>query len=123
MPPTIDLHYLPALGRDEIVTHELGVGYARLVVQLTAYSLNLRHVWLMDDNVQDCYKLDYQKLLQQGQHDNLKRTSFGEVMTQIENQVWFCSGKQQSSAMPIINLLSRCHATSIAIINAHVLSY
>ena len=36
----------------------LGVGYARLCIQLVAHALQLSHVWMLDNNVQDCWQLD-----------------------------------------------------------------
>ena len=87
LPPTINLETLDGLGSTETIGHELGIGYARLAIQLTAYMLRLDHVWLMDDNVQDCYELQYQTLLQNGKHDPLQRITFGRVMTHIQDQV------------------------------------
>ena len=87
LPPKINLDPLDGLEKTETIGHELGVGYARLAIQLTAYTLRLDHVWLMDDNVQDCYELRYQALLQNGKHDPLQRISFGRVMTHIQDQV------------------------------------
>lgn len=93
MPPIVNLAALDVLDRTEVIGHELGIGYARLVIQLTAYTLNLQHVWLMDDNVQDCYMLPYQALLQNGRHDALESISFGHVMTVVQDQVSHCTGQ------------------------------
>ena len=36
----------------------LGIGYARLCIQLVAKALQLTDVWMLDDNIQDCWQLD-----------------------------------------------------------------
>lgn len=87
LPPAINLAAVPGSNRTEMLGHELGIGYARLAIQLTACWMGLQAVWLMDDNVQDCYRLQYQHMLQTGQHVPLVRISFGEVMKTIEQQV------------------------------------
>lgn len=87
LPSTINLAAAPSSPKTDTVGHELGVGYARLAVQLIACWMRLHRVWLMDDNVQDCYKLDFQHLLQRQKHTALQRVSFGEVMKTVEDQV------------------------------------
>ena len=87
LPPIINLKGVPRSGASETVGHELGIGYARLAVQMTTCWMRLQRVWLMDDNVQDCYRLDYQHMLKEGKHTKLCRVSFGEVMSSVENQV------------------------------------
>lgn len=84
------LAHVPSSDKADIVGHELGVGYARLAVQLIACWMSLHRVWLMDDNVQECYKLDYQHLLQHHKHKALQRVSFGGVMKIVESQVRLC---------------------------------
>lgn len=87
LPPTINIDAVPNSSRQGRVTHELGIGYARLAIQLTACWMGLQHVWLMDDNVQECYRLQYQQMLQTGRHVPLTRVSFGEIMSTVEAQV------------------------------------
>ena len=87
LPPTINLAAVPSSDKTETVGHELGVGYARLAVQLIACYMKLHRVWLMDDNVQDCYELDYQHMLHACQHRTLQRVSFGDIMRKVEAQV------------------------------------
>ncbi len=87
LPPTINIDAVPDSSRQGRVTHELGIGYARLAIQLTACWMGLQHVWLMDDNVQECYRLQYQQMLHTGRHVPLTRVSFGEIMSTVEAQV------------------------------------
>lgn len=86
LPPSINLESVPGSTRPQRVTHELGIGYARLAIQLIACWMGLQAVWLMDDNVQDCYKLQYQQMLRTGQHAPLQRVGFGEIMKTVEAQ-------------------------------------
>ena len=74
LPETTDMSAVPNnTGRTETLRHELGVGYARLAIQLIADGMGLHRVWLMDDNVQDCYKLAYQTMLRTGKHEKLQK--------------------------------------------------
>ena len=72
LPSTINLAFVPSSDKTDKVGLELGVGYARLGVQLIACWMRLHRVWLMDDNVQDCYRLEYQHMLQHHKHKALK---------------------------------------------------
>lgn len=72
----------------------LGIGYARLCIQLVARALQLQDVWMVDDNIQDCWQLDLsaQSLHQpppgQGPtHGPLQSCSFDTIMRGIELQV------------------------------------
>ena len=38
----------------------LAAGYSRLCIQLVAHALKLSHVWMLDDNIQDCWQMDLQ---------------------------------------------------------------
>ena len=90
LPSTIDLAAVPPSRRSATVDrvgHGLGIGYARLGIQLIACWMGLKTVWLMDDNVQDCYRLRYEHMLKHGKHEPLERVSFGVVMKTIEKQV------------------------------------
>ena len=71
-----------------VVPLELGIGYARLCAQLTAYLMGMDAAWLLDDNVQGCYRLSYTDLLQDTpQPPSLKHVPIGEVMQILENLV------------------------------------
>ena len=88
LPKTVHLAAVPGSNRTDRVGHELGIGYARLAVQLTACWMGLESVWLLDDNVQDCYRLQYQEMLRdQTWPAPLHRVSFGEIMQTVQQQV------------------------------------
>ena len=68
----------------------LGIGYARLCIQLVAQALQLSDVWMLDDNIQDCWQLDLDaKCLRSSQptHGPLLPCTFGAIMQGIEEQV------------------------------------
>ena len=68
----------------------LAVGYSRLCIQLVAYALHLKHVWMLDDNIQDCWQLDLQAESLQGspsKHGALQACSFDTIMRGIEEQI------------------------------------
>ena len=89
LPPAIDLTYVPKSNKQDTVSHELGIGYARLGIQLIACWMGLKTVWLMDDNVQDCYELQYAHMLDPKfrRHALLQRVSFARIMRTVEEQV------------------------------------
>lgn len=98
MPEKLSLKRLGAAGRlseayasaiaqpGHSVGSSLGVGYARLFVQLVAHALSLTDVWMLDDNVQDCWKLDLEaeSLRERRQHGQLQQCTFDNVMRDIE---------------------------------------
>ena len=67
----------------------VGIGYARLCIQLVAEALQLPDVWMLDDNIQDCWQLDLNaKSLQQPPHQHtLQPCSFDTIMRGVEFQV------------------------------------
>lgn len=89
LPPAINLTYVPKSDKQGTVSHELGIGYARLGIQLIACWMGLKTVWLMDDNVQDCYELQYEHILdpKNCRHTLLQRVSFARIMRTVEEQV------------------------------------
>lgn len=67
-----------------------GVGYARLCIQLVAHALQLSDIWMLDDSIQDCWRLNLEaeSLKQQPpQHGDLDPCSFFSVMSTIEQHV------------------------------------
>ena len=70
---------------------ELGIGYARLCAQLTAYFMGMDAAWLLDDNVQGCYRLSYEDLLQESPQppSHLRNIQIGEAMQVLEDHVSF----------------------------------
>ncbi len=70
---------------------ELGIGYARLCAQLTAYFMGMDAAWLLDDNVQGCYRLSYEDLLQDAPQppSRLQNIQIGGVMRALEDLVSF----------------------------------
>jgi len=82
-----------------IVTLNSGIGYARLCIQLVAHVLQLPDVWMLDDSIQDCWRLNLDaKSLQEehAQHGPLQPCSFFTVMSCIEQHV--AASKQPAEA-------------------------
>lgn len=68
----------------------LAAGYSRLCIQLVAHALKLSHVWMLDDNIQDCWQMDLQAESLQAspsKHGSLQPCSFDTIMCGIEQQV------------------------------------
>ena len=68
----------------------LGIGYARLCIQLVAHALQLSDVWMLDDNIQDCWQLDLEaNSLRNPQptHGPLLPCTFSAIMQGIEEQI------------------------------------
>lgn len=65
----------------------LGIGYARLFVQLLAYELELDAVWMLDDNVDLCYKMLCDGDTVRADNSRFVNCSFADVMTHIEGLV------------------------------------
>lgn len=95
LPPTIGVAAAAVLARASVgqlespVSLELGIGYARLCAQLTAYFMGMDAAWLLDDNVQGCYRLSYEDLLQDTPQppSSLHNIQIGEVMRALEELV------------------------------------
>ena len=70
---------------------EQGIGFARLCCQLVAYGSGLDNVWLLDDNILQCFQLDFEPGMLDGQlyhgNDTLKEISIGQAMKQLEAAV------------------------------------
>ena len=84
---------------DGILNLNSGIGYARLCIQLVAHVLQLQDVWMLDDNIQDCWRLNLDaKSLQErhAQHGPLQPCSFFTVMSCIEQHV--AASKQPAEA-------------------------
>lgn len=73
-----------------------GIGYARLCIQLVATALQLPDVWMLDDNIQDCWQLDLdaESLHQPPHQHTLQPCSFGTIMRGVEFQVSNVMGNQ-----------------------------
>lgn len=93
MPHTIDLNHLP--GRCDMKSYQrtqlneaMGIGFSRLCIQLISNLMGLSSVWLLDDNISDCWRLPFEDFVQsRGTHGSLKSIKFDQVMKTIENQV------------------------------------
>ena len=66
-----------------------GIGYARLFGQCLAYWLGLKAVWMLDDNILQCWKIPYN--WNNGKPDPSEPASFAEVMIHIESLFQDCS--------------------------------
>lgn len=68
-----------------------GIGYSRLCSQLVAYGSGLDNIWLMDDNVQQCFELDFVPGLTDNKlfhkPEALKPVTFDVAMQKLEQAV------------------------------------
>lgn len=82
----------------------LGAGYSRLCIQLVAHAMQLSHVWMLDDNIQDCWQINLQAQslrASPSKHDKLQPCSFDTLMRGIEEQV---SKTQDTKSSPGLTL-------------------
>lgn len=90
LPESIQMEALPH-GNKHNLSYKLGVGFARLACQVIAWYFDMQSIWLLDDNIHGCWKLDYQNVLQQRgqavQHPGLLPISVVDMMLTIEQQV------------------------------------
>ncbi len=65
-----------------------GIGFSRLCCQLVAYGSGLQNVWFLDDNIQQCFQLDYGPGMKDGKlyhaRGTLKEISMGKAMQTLE---------------------------------------
>lgn len=87
-----------------------GIGYARLCIQLTAHMLGLPSIWMLDDNISDCWQLLFNSFVssQGQQHGQLTPVRFEEVMKSIEKQVLTVL-RSSAPLSPAINLTCLTH--------------
>ena len=106
LPEAIAVSKLPGYkGPQCVYTPRHGIGYSRLCSQLVAYGSGLPTIWLLDDNVQQCYKLDYsQSSSAQYREEALQRVSFGHVMRRLEDAV-LSTSMVQSATCSLCTLL------------------
>jgi hypothetical protein len=90
LPSHISLAKLPNRPSEETVNQiQGGIGYARLAIQVVAYCMEMECAWMLDDNIQDMYRLEYKKMLRPRviPTDYLKQASFADVMGALEQKV------------------------------------
>lgn len=61
--PLADIPGFNLPGAGILSSPENGIGFSRLCCQLVAYASEIQSVWLLDDNIRQCYRLDYEKAL------------------------------------------------------------
>ena len=99
MPKVIDLNWLQSSAlkphQRQRQSQDTGIGYARLCTQLVAHLLGLESIWMLDDNVSDCWQLPYDDFVNSaGQgHGELQPIKFDKAMRLIEERVCMLSGK------------------------------
>ena len=94
MPARIDLSQLPQrhakllpYQRQELI-QAMGIGYARLCIQLVSRLMGMSSIWTLDDNLSDCWRLPFENFVSSGgQHSQPEPVSFDTVMKTIEQQV------------------------------------
>ena len=82
----------------------LGVGYARLCIQLVTRALGLSDVWMLDDNIQDGWQLNLQDerlRCPPHQHGQLQPCSFDSIMQGIEEHVSKTAQAEYSPNIPL----------------------
>eukprot|EP00960_Hanusia_phi_P042897 755759-Hanusia_phi.AAC.1 len=74
-------------GKLVVTPDDGGVGYARLFIQIFAHLLGLEKVWMIDDNVLDCYEMDLKAMFEKTPptHQPLLPCSFAKIMRSIED--------------------------------------
>lgn len=97
MPDELSLQDLQGLSqvykdalKDGAPDDSLGAGYSRLCIQLVAHTLQLSHVWMLDDNIQDCWQIHLQAeslRASPSRHGELQPCTFDTIMCGIEEQV------------------------------------
>lgn len=98
MPPTVDLQHLPnadlVCTQRQKLTQDMGIGYARMCIQVVAYLIGMRSIWMLDDNISDCWTLPFEDFVQSESHSHsqLLPAKFNDVMTSIERQVGTVAG-------------------------------
>jgi len=96
LPATVDLSQLPASHANlhdhqkQMLAEAMGIGYARLCIQLVSKLMGMSSIWMLDDNLSDCWRLPFEKFIaSKGQHGQLEPVGFDTVMRTIEHQVTF----------------------------------
>ena len=90
LPEKLNLAALPCARATHSLSYKLGVGFARLACQVVAWYLDMCSVWLLDDNVHGCWRMEYDAVLQQGaaaKHQQLLPISVTDMMIMVEQQV------------------------------------
>ncbi|EKX34931.1 hypothetical protein GUITHDRAFT_146844 [Guillardia theta CCMP2712] len=80
---------MPDDGKLRLTPQDGGIGYARLFAQLFAHLLGLERVWMIDDNVLDCYQLDLSKMFASDPpllHPPVA-CSFATIMLQMQDMI------------------------------------
>ena len=94
LPAVVDVSQLPTRHADlqqhqrQTLTEAMGIGYARMCPQLVAKLMTLSSIWMLDNNLSDCWRLPFEQFISSsGQHGQLQPVSFDTVMKTIEHQV------------------------------------
>lgn len=67
LPAVVDVSQLPTRHADlqqhqrQTLTEAMGIGYARMCTQLVAKLMTLSSIWMLDDNLSDCWRLPFGK--------------------------------------------------------------
>lgn len=93
MPHTIDLRHV--LGECDLKGYQrtqlneaMGIGFSRLCIQLISKLMGLSSVWVLDDNISDCWRLPFEAFVNSGgTHGSLQSVKLDQVMKTVENQV------------------------------------
>jgi hypothetical protein len=82
---------ISVLGKSQFGVGE-GIGFARLFIQLFAWTVGIKRCWMIDDNVEWCMTLDINKIIEIGPNNSvvqaLRSCSFADVMVRIETEIF-----------------------------------
>ncbi len=113
LPEELNTADIPNTKTSHNLSYKLGVGFARLACQVVAWYLDMQSIWLLDDNVHGCWKMDYDTVLQQRgqsvQHQKLLPISLTDMMITVEHQV---SSHNVNAQVPI-EMLSCWHCLHV----------
>ena len=94
MPAVVDLNHLPTRHsalqdyQRQRQSEAMGIGYARMCIQLVSRLMGMSSIWMLDDNLSDCWRLPFERFISTGgQHGQLQPVSFDTVMRTVEHQV------------------------------------
>lgn len=120
MPHTINLGALPSSFADlreyqrQQQTEAMGIGYSRLATQLIARLMGLSSIWMLDDNISDCWRLPFEEFVRSEgkQHAQLESVKFSTVMATIECQVYSLAHAMLHSSASAVGTCSTIGAKS-----------
>ena len=130
MPHAINLRALPSNFADlrdyqwQQQTEAMGIGYSRLATQLIARLMGLSSIWMLDDNISDCWRLPFEEFVRsEGKHRaQLESVKFDTVMATIECQVYSLAHAMLHSSFSSLGACSTVGEVKHTILGAQLLN-